>query len=156
MLIRKAIRTGTSAEASTYELVNRRALAQRIKSARQRAGMTQREMAETLSVSAGAVGQWETIGSPSIERLTVLARVLGVSVDWLLGKSGAASRPVATARDVDEDSQWIQARQIGAERNPVVADAREKQWLQENRGALDDANAFLEKHGLWSDGKRLF
>ncbi len=27
---------------------------------------------------------------------------------------------------------------------------------QENREALADANDFVHRHGLWSDGKRLF
>jgi len=29
-------------------------------------------------------------------------------------------------------------------------------WLAENADALTDANAFLERHGLWSDGLRQF
>lgn len=33
---------------------------------------------------------------------------------------------------------------------------RQKAWKAENRGALDDANGFLERHGLWSDGLRQF
>jgi antitoxin CcdA len=38
----------------------------------------------------------------------------------------------------------------------TLAEARRRRWLDENREALADANAFLERHGLWSDGKRLF
>ena len=38
----------------------------------------------------------------------------------------------------------------------MVADERRRRWLDENRGALADANAFLAAHGLWSDGKRQF
>jgi antitoxin CcdA len=38
----------------------------------------------------------------------------------------------------------------------VVAEARRHRWLQENRDALQDANRFLEKYGLWSDGRRQF
>ena len=37
-----------------------------------------------------------------------------------------------------------------------IAQRRRAQWLQENRAALTDANAFLAANGLWSDGKRLF
>jgi post-segregation antitoxin (ccd killing protein) len=33
---------------------------------------------------------------------------------------------------------------------------REERWLDENRGAIADANALVERLGLWSDGKRLF
>lgn len=38
----------------------------------------------------------------------------------------------------------------------VVADLRSWRWLAENREALAEANAFLARYGLWSDGKRLF
>lgn len=33
-----------------------------------------------------------------------------------------------------------------------VTSRRQAAWRVENRGAIADANAFLEKHGLWSDG----
>ncbi len=35
-------------------------------------------------------------------------------------------------------------------------EARQRRWIEVNRGALADANAFLERYGLWSDGNRLF
>lgn len=38
----------------------------------------------------------------------------------------------------------------------VVAEQRRQRWLAENREALDDANEFLARHGLWSDGRRQF
>jgi antitoxin CcdA len=38
----------------------------------------------------------------------------------------------------------------------IVADLRRRRWLEENREAIADANAFLERHGLWSDGERQF
>lgn len=155
---RKASGQGTApAGALIGETVNRGNLAERIKFARQGAGLTQRELAERLSVSAGAVGQWETDGLPSTERLAALASVLGVTVDWLLAKSGQASHPVATENDTAEDLKLIQeARRLGVNLRSVVAEARRQQWLRENRGALEDAHAFIARHGLWSDGKRLF
>lgn len=30
----------------------------------------------------------------------------------------------------------------------IVRAEREKRWLQENRGAMDSINAFIERHGL--------
>lgn len=33
---------------------------------------------------------------------------------------------------------------------------RRAQWLDENRPALNDYNAFVEKHGVFSDGLRQF
>jgi antitoxin CcdA len=38
----------------------------------------------------------------------------------------------------------------------TVAAERRRHWLDENRAALADANAFIAEHGLWSDGKRQF
>ncbi|MGH7078870.1 MAG: type II toxin-antitoxin system CcdA family antitoxin [Steroidobacteraceae bacterium] len=38
----------------------------------------------------------------------------------------------------------------------VVAERRRELWLAENRTAIADANAFLARHGLWSDGQRQF
>jgi post-segregation antitoxin (ccd killing protein) len=45
---------------------------------------------------------------------------------------------------------------LGVDLQAVVAEARQRRWIEENRGALSDANAFLARHGLWSDGKRQF
>jgi transcriptional regulator with XRE-family HTH domain len=137
--------------------VNRRELAERIKFARQRAGITQRELAERLSVSAGAVGQWETEGVPSTERLAALADVLGVSLDWLLKNSRQADEPAQAGSETEGDLRLVEeARLLGVDLKSVVAEARQQRWTKENRGALEDANSFIAKHGLWNDGKRLF
>ena len=52
---------------------------------RQEANMTQRELAETLHVSAQAVSKWETgAGCPDVSLLAALAEQFGVSVERLL------------------------------------------------------------------------
>ena len=38
----------------------------------------------------------------------------------------------------------------------LIRRKRRAQWLDENRPALDDYNAFVEKHGVFSDGLRQF
>jgi antitoxin CcdA len=38
----------------------------------------------------------------------------------------------------------------------LVAETRGRVWLEEHAGAIADANEFLERRGLWSDGKRQF
>lgn len=38
----------------------------------------------------------------------------------------------------------------------LIRQKRRMQWLDENRPALDDYNAFVEKHGVFSDGLRQF
>ena len=52
---------------------------------RQEANMTQRELAETLHVSAQAVSKWETgAADPSTANLLALAKLYGVSPEELL------------------------------------------------------------------------
>ena len=38
----------------------------------------------------------------------------------------------------------------------LIRQKRRAQWLDENRAALADYNAFVEKHGTFSDGLRQF
>ena len=38
----------------------------------------------------------------------------------------------------------------------LVAEKRQQEWLIENRQAIAEANAFVDRHGLWSDGRRQF
>lgn len=38
----------------------------------------------------------------------------------------------------------------------LVAESRSRVWLEENAGAIEDANMFIEQRGVWSDGKRQF
>ncbi|MBK6741532.1 MAG: type II toxin-antitoxin system CcdA family antitoxin [Hydrogenophilales bacterium] len=37
-----------------------------------------------------------------------------------------------------------------------VKKAKEKQWLEENKTAIEAYNREIAEHGLWSDGMRLF
>jgi len=37
-----------------------------------------------------------------------------------------------------------------------VRDAKAKAWAEENREAIESQNRWIEKHGLWSDGLRMF
>jgi transcriptional regulator with XRE-family HTH domain len=121
-------------------------------------GLSQAHLARKLGVSAGAVGKWEIgLGVPATERLATLAEVLDVSLDWLMGVARQAGKPAMTAAATHEDMHLLdEPRRPGVDLGHVVADARQQRWLDENREALADANAFLEQHGLWSDGKRQF
>lgn len=114
---------------------NRRELSGRIASARRQAGFTQREVATLLKVSPGAVGQWETGGVPATERLGALADLLGVSLDWLLGKSRQSDAPAIRPDEQDSDRRLIdEARQLGGgfasgrRRSPPAALDRGKSW----------------------------
>ncbi|AXM41549.1 helix-turn-helix transcriptional regulator [Xanthomonas oryzae] len=61
------------------------AMSSRIKIARNRCGMSQRELALVLGISRATVAHWERPGSflPSTRRLAQLGQALGVSVEWL-------------------------------------------------------------------------
>jgi transcriptional regulator with XRE-family HTH domain len=134
---------------------SRLTVGERIKAGRARANLSQRALAQKLGVSAGAVAQWEVgVGLPATERLNALSEALNVSIDWLLGRHERAS--AATITTADDMMLVREARQLGVDLKQVVADARQRRWVDENRGAIEDANTFLTKDGLWSDGKRLF
>jgi transcriptional regulator with XRE-family HTH domain len=69
----------------------------RIKEARDRADMSQNELARLLDITGGAVGQWELgITIPRAQTINRLSEIFGVSPDWLLGKEGRKTDAVRT------------------------------------------------------------
>lgn len=73
----------------------------------------------------------------------------------------APKRPV----NVSVNSDLLdQARKLGinlsATLEAALADAvrgaRRERWLEENRGAIDAYNQYVDAHGVFSDGKRTF
>lgn len=57
--------------------------AERLAAARQERGLTQRQLADRLGVTAQAVSKWETGGSlPDLELLRMIAQQLECSVDF--------------------------------------------------------------------------
>lgn len=65
-----------------------RVIAERVKSARTAQGLSMSELARRAGVSVGVISRIESIGlraNPSINTVYTLARILAVSVDWLLG-----------------------------------------------------------------------
>src|SRR5687767_3007081 len=66
--------------------IDKTALGTRIRERRERLGLTQRGLAAALQVSAQAVSKWERGDSiPDVDVLVDLARLLDLSVDFLLG-----------------------------------------------------------------------
>lgn len=60
-------------------------LGQKLKNARTNAGLTQEQLAEKLCVSRAAVAKWETDkGLPDILNLKAIAKLLDVSIDYLV------------------------------------------------------------------------
>lgn len=88
-------------------------LAERIKQLRAEAKMTQADLARELSVSKGAVGNWETgMRRPDPETLEEIADLFNVDMDYLLGRKN--DRPEVTLeekwliecfRKADEDTK---------------------------------------------------
>ena len=99
-------------------------------------------------------------GKPRVsatDRLAALAESLDVSLDWLLGTYSELDTPGQVSKEMLEDMQLLaEARRLGLNLRQLVVETRQQRWIEENRGALADANAFLDRHGLWSDGKRQF
>lgn len=66
--------------------MNVRQLGARIKSQREKRRLRQADIAGALQISAQAVSKWERgENAPDIATLAPLARLLGVSIEWLLG-----------------------------------------------------------------------
>ena len=67
--------------------------AEKLKSIRKQAGMSQEQLAEKLSVSRQAITKWETgAGIPDIENLMVISGLFGISIDELLGNKGVEKK----------------------------------------------------------------
>jgi len=70
--------------------MNLKQLGLRIKTQRERRKLRQADIANSLQISAQAVSKWERgENAPDISVLVGLARLLGVSVEWLLGGTSA-------------------------------------------------------------------
>ena len=76
----------------------------RLKAARKSAGLTQVELAERSGTSQRLVSSLETgFRSGSIETYSKLARVLGVSVSYLLGERANAPQAAAKREEIIHD-----------------------------------------------------
>ncbi len=63
-------------------------LGEKIKEARKQCGLSQEQLAEKMAVSRSAIAKWEANnGLPDVDNLRALARLLNVSVDYLLDDS---------------------------------------------------------------------
>ena len=70
-------------------------LGEKIREARRKCGLSQEQLAEKMAVSRSAIAKWETDkGLPDVGNLKILARLLNVSVDYLLDEAEAADELV--------------------------------------------------------------
>lgn len=106
--------------------MNLRELGQRIRSRRETCGLKQHDVSAALQVSPQAVSKWERgENAPDIGLMVPLGRLLGVTVDWLLG-GFAEDRDVFEAtvlasgvRGAREKSESMEPRAFAAWTNGV-------------------------------------
>lgn len=80
-------------------------LADKLKEARNNAGLTQAELAEKICVSRQAITKWETDkGIPDIDNLRLLSKVLNVSIDFLLDEEETFDQMVIKEQVCLDDS----------------------------------------------------
>ena len=87
--------------------------AEKLKSIRKQAGMSQEQLAEKLGVSRQAVTKWETdAGIPDIENIMALSALFDISIDELLSNEKGAKKPAdylyesITEYDIDEQKRY--------------------------------------------------
>ena len=87
--------------------------AEKLKSIRKQAGMSQEQLAEKLSVSRQAVTKWETdAGIPDIENIMAISAPFDISIDELLSNERGAKKPTdylyesITEYDIDEPKRY--------------------------------------------------
>ena len=79
-------------------------LGKEITKSRQKLGMTQEALAQTLSMTNQAVSKWELDQScPDIQLLPQLADIFGITVDELFGREVKKQEPVCADVDWPED-----------------------------------------------------
>lgn len=87
--------------------------AEKLKSIRKQAGMSQEQLAEKIGVSRQAVTKWETdAGIPDIENMMAISALFNISIDELLSNEKGAKKPTdylfesVTEYDMDEPKRY--------------------------------------------------
>ena len=87
--------------------------AEKLRSVRRQAGMSQEQLAEKLGVSRQAVTKWETdAGIPDIENIKAVSALFDISIDELLSNERGAGKPTeylyesVTEYDIDEPKRY--------------------------------------------------
>lgn len=97
---------------------------ERIKAARKKAGMTQKELADKLGIPYQGISQYERgIRNPKIDTLVKIADSLGVSAPSLLGKSSerAASESLSLGVKLSQAlAEYEAAKRRGAPKEELV------------------------------------
>lgn len=128
--------------------------ARRLKATRKARGLTQKELANRLGLTQSAVTGWEVGKSePEYKNLLALARLLDVSIDYLLGHEGGEAPAPDMADAIGEIVETVEkgsATVDGAALAPAAADVAApmlRGTLAATRSAQRDARRNAEKGG---------
>jgi transcriptional regulator with XRE-family HTH domain len=84
-------------------------MADRIKNERIKRGWTQRELARNCGIGEGQIHKYENnLSEPMAVNLLNIAEQLGVSVDYLLGRTDNPTQNVAHGQLTDEESTILE------------------------------------------------
>ena len=96
----------------------------RLKTARQREGVSQAKLAEHLNISQQTVAKWESKNSkttPDPEMIVRISKFFNVSTDWILGnsqnyilaahrKGGISELPEEAQKELDNYVEYLRAK----------------------------------------------
>ena len=89
---------------------------------RNKAGLSQMELAERLGVSRQAVSRWESGDTtPTMDKLKALAKLYGVSLDWLFGDTADGEPPEAAKPEADRNPDEAPAGKEGEKKQKIRA-----------------------------------
>lgn len=89
---------------------------------RNKAGLSQMELADRLGVSRQAVSRWESGDTtPTMDKLKALAKLYGVSLDWLFGDTADGEPPEAAKPEADRPPDEAPAGKEGEKKQKIRA-----------------------------------
>ena len=98
------------------------ALGEKLTQARKAAGLTQADVAAKLNVSRQAVSRWESGDTtPTMDKLKTLARIYGVSLDWLCSDAADREPPEAAKPEADRPPDDAPAGKEGEKKQKIRA-----------------------------------
>lgn len=80
---------------------------ERINKACERCGIKLTPLLKEMSISTGSISRWKSGTVPNGETLTILADRLGVSVDYLLGRTENEIAPPQTVEELSDYERHI-------------------------------------------------
>jgi len=79
-------------------------IADRIKTLREKSGMTQTQLAKRLGISRSAVNSWEmSLSTPSSIYLVELSKIFGVSTDFLLSLDDGVKLDITELNEQEQE-----------------------------------------------------